>query len=307
MRILVTGSSGFIGSFIVDKLLEKGYKVTGIDIWFNEFDLKHQLYNSHFEFVKGSILGDKLISPLISDSDVVIHMAGILGTSETLEKYDIHSVAETNIMGTIKILKLIQKHEIGKIILPSVPDVPWLNPYKITKSSVEEFVKLYHKYFNLNTIILRLSNVYGPRERWINANLGAPYNYQKVVPTFIMHALQNEPLTIYGNGEQMADYIYIDDVTEAFYKAIIRDNIVGKTIPVGYGRSISVNMLADTILQLTNSKSQKIYSQMRKGEVPLNISVNTKFMQEALGFKPIIDLVTGLKRTIPYYKEKISM
>ena len=306
MNILVTGSSGFIGSSIVDKLLMRNYKVTGIDLWFNEADLKHQLENPNFEFVKGSILDENKLKPLISKCDAIIHLAAILGTSETIERYDISSVVETNVLGTIKVLKLASENNVEKVIITSVPDVPWLNPYRITKSTMEKFAILYNKYFKLNTVVLKITNVYGPRERWLDADLGAPYNYQKVVPTFIANAIQNKPLVIYGDGEQRADYIFIDDVTEAFLKTLESNRAVGHVIPIGYGKSTSVNELADTIIKLTNSSSGKEYRFMRKGETPLNISVDTSLAEEILNFKAKTDLVTGLKKTIPYYIQKLA-
>ncbi len=305
MKILVTGSSGFIGSYIVDKLLEEGYETVGIDLWFNKEDLYYQLENPKFEFVKGSILNEDLMKSLISDCDAIIHLAAILGTSETIEKYDIVKVIETNILGTAKILKWASQNDIEKMILPSVPDVPWLNPYRISKSTMEKFALLYNRYYKLNTVVLKLANVYGPRERWPEANLGAPYNYQKVVPTFIINALKGEPLPIYGDGEQRADYVYIADVVEAFLKALLSEEAIGHVIPIGNGKTTSVNELADIIIKLTSSKSFKKYSSMRKGEIPLSIYVDTSLAKELLKFNAKTDLREGLKKTIPYYKEKV--
>ena len=307
MKVLVTGSSGFIGSHIVDRLLREGYKTIGIDLWFNKEDLYYQLKSPKFKFVKGSILNEDLMKSLISDCDAIIHLAAILGTSETIEKYDIIKVIETNILGTAKILKWASQNDIEKVILPSVPDVPWLNPYRISKSAMEKFSLLYNRYYKLNTTVLKLANVYGPRERWPEANLGAPYNYQKVVPTFIVNALEGKPLLIYGDGEQRADYVYIADAVEAFFRALRSEEAIGHIIPIGNGKTTSVNELADTIIKLTGSKSYKKYSSMRKGEIPLSIYVDTSLAKELLKFEATTGLREGLKKTIPYYREKVFL
>jgi len=307
MKILVTGSSGFIGSHIVDKLLEKNYKTIGVDLWFNRADLSYQLRNPNFEFVKGSILDETLMKNLISDCDAIVHLAAILGTSETIEKYDIIKVIETNILGTAKILKWASQNGVEKVIIPSVPDVPWLNPYRISKSTMEKFALLYNRYYKLNTVVLKLANVYGPRERWPEADFGAPYNYQKVVPTFIINALKDKPLLIYGDGEQRADYVYINDVVEAFLKALHSEEAVGHVIPIGNGKTTSVNELADMIIRLTGSRSLKKYSSMRKGEISLSIYVDTSLAKELLKFKAETDLREGLERTIPYYRRKVFL
>jgi nucleoside-diphosphate-sugar epimerase len=311
MKILVTGCSGFIASHIVDKLLEQGHQVIGVDLWFNEIDLKHHLNDQNFTFIKGNFL--KLLnSPAFyknsfKNIDIIIHLAAILGTSETIKTYDPLLVAETNIIGTLKILKYALNNKVERVIVPSTPDVPWLNPYKITKTAMEKFCKLYFKYYNLKTIVLSLGNVYGPRERWSEVKLMAPYKYQKVVPTFIVNALQNKPLLIYGDGEQRADYIYVEDVVDAFLKAIDSDKAYGHAIPIGSGRQTSVNELADLIIQLTKSKSRKTYLSMREGETPLDIYISPILADELLGFKVRTNLKEGLKKTIPYYQKLLSI
>ena len=137
--------------------------------------------------------------------------------------------------------------------------------------------------------------------------MGAPYNYQKVVPTFIVNALQDKPLPIFGDGEQRADYIFIDDAAEAFLKALHSSDAVGRVIPIGNGDTVSVNELADLIIKLTGSRSHKRYSFMRKGESPLSIYIDTSMAKGLFNFKAKVSLEEGLKRTIPYYREKLAL
>jgi len=307
VKILITGSSGFIGSHIVDELLcSNEYEIIGLDLWFNEDDLKHQLENKRFTFIKGSILDDELLRKIAKDVDVIVHLAAILGTSETVEKYSPIDVVNVNVIGTLKILELARKIEnIDRVIIPSTPDVPWLNPYKISKMAMERFALMYHTYYGVKSVVLKLSNVYGPRERWLHGPYNAPYSYQKVVPTFIVNALLNKPLPIFGDGMQRADYVFVKDVAKAFVKAIHAKQAPGKIIPIGTGKTLSVNELADKIIRMTGSKSRKLYLSMRKGEIPVDICIDTSVAKAYLGFEAKTSIEVGLQGTIPYYKEKL--
>jgi len=307
MKVLVTGSSGFIGSHIVDKLLaETNYEVLGYDLWFNYDDLRHQLENKRFKFIKASILDDEKLEKVAKNANVIIHLAAILGTSETLEKYNPINVVNVNVIGTLKVLELARKHDnIERVIVPSTPDVPWLNPYKITKIAMERFALMYYMYYSVKTVVLKLTNVYGPRERWPEGPFSAPYSYQKVVPTFIVNALLNKPLPIFGDGTQRADYIYVEDVANAFVKAINSDKAVGRVIPIGTGRTLSVNELADITIKMTGSKSRKLYLPMRKGEYPVDIAIDTSPAKTHLKFEAKTNIEEGLRKTIPYYREKL--
>ncbi|MHA1610154.1 MAG: NAD-dependent epimerase/dehydratase family protein [Candidatus Njordarchaeales archaeon] len=307
IRVLVTGSSGFIGSHIVDRLLTRtDYEIIGYDLWFNYDDLRHQLENKRFNFIKASILDDEKLEEAVKNVNIIIHLAAILGTSETLEKYSPIDVVNVNVIGTLKVLELARKYEnIERVIIPSTPDVPWFNPYKITKIAMERFALMYYMYYAVKTVILKLTNVYGPRERWLEGPFNAPYSYQKVVPTFVVNALLNKPLPIFGDGSQCADYIYVEDVADAFVKAIKSDKAVGRVIPIGTGRSLSVNELADIIIKMTGSRSRKLYLPMRRGETPVDICIDPSFAKIYLGFEAKTHIKEGLRKTIPYYREKL--
>ena len=310
MKILITGSSGFIGSHVIDELLKKkDHEVIGYDLWFNKEDLEHQLMRDDFKFIKGSILEeDKLKRIIRNDVNVIVHLAAILGTSETIEKYSPLEVVRVNIIGILKILELARKHDnIERVIIPSTPDVPWFNPYKITKIAMERFALMYHLYYGVNTVILKLTNVYGPRERWLDGNYNAPYSYQKVVPTFIVNALMDKPLPIYGDGTQRASYIFVKDVANAFIKAMYSNKAIGRVIPIGSINTLSVNELADLIIEMCNSNSHKVYLPMRKGEVPVDISIDPNPARLYLGFKPRINIREGLSYAIPYYRHKLTL
>ena len=170
-KVVVTGGAGFIGSHIVENLLKKGDQVCVVDLWespeLKEFKKKYT--NLHFK--KLSFLKFDELKEIMQEHQYLIHMAAILGTSETITTYDVEDVVETNVLGTVKILKLAKELNYKKVLIPTTPDVTWLNTYKITNAAIEKLGQLFNKEYNLNVTCLKLGNIYGPRERWLDAKL----------------------------------------------------------------------------------------------------------------------------------------
>ena len=299
MKVLVTGGSGFIGSHLVDLLLKEKYEVNVLDVW-------RITSSPYITFFKGSILDDYLLCKAMRDCDAVVHLAGILGTNETMFKYNPYEVAEVNVVGTAKVLHYA--HNLStKVLFASTPNVPWLNPYKVTKTACEGFVNIYRQYFGDKIVMFRFRNVYGPRERWLEMKTDAPFVYQKVIPTFIYNALTGKSLPIFGSGTQKSDYIYVEDVVKCIERAIkSKDASNPHHIPIGIGKSTSVNQLADMVLSITGSKSKKVYLPMRKGEVPVSISTDTELMRKILHVSQPINLRTGLRRTMEWIDEVLK-
>jgi nucleoside-diphosphate-sugar epimerase len=306
MRFLVTGGSGFIGSHLVEALLDHGAeRIIVLDRWLAK-ELAPFQTKASFEYVNGDIRDRQLLKHLCRGVDVVYHLASVLGTSESIEIYDPAEVAEINVVGTLSVLQASRAANVKKVIYPSTPDVPWLNPYKITKRACEDFCRMFYQEYGLRTVVLRLTNVYGPRERWLGCDWGAPYNYQKVVPTFIVRALKNEPLPVFGDGEQEGVYVYVKDVVEALLLAATRDECDGKIVPIGSTAKLSVKNLALLILKLTNSESPLEFHPMRRGEIKVSIDVDLSLAEQYLGFKAKTPLVEGLQATIAFYRKKLS-
>ena len=302
-RFLVTGGSGFIGSNLVDTLLALGAdKVTVLDRWLSA-DIKGYLTRKDFVFAQGDVRDKELLAQLCKEADVIYHFASILGTAETIQIYDPEEVAEVNILGKLRLLAASRSASVKRVIYPSTPDVPWLNPYKITKVACEKFCQMFFEEYELDTVVLKLPNVYGPRERWMECDWQAPYNYQKIVPTFIMKALKNEPIPIFGDGEQASVYLDVSDAVRAMTKAAESKGCGGKVIPLGTGEKLTVKEIAERIITLTNSGSELKYLPMRPGETKVAIEMGTKAAEELLGFTPKINLQEGLKRAISYYSQ----
>ena len=151
MKILITGGAGFIGSHIVDRLLQDGHELTVLDLWESPEMLSHK-DNPNFTFVTGSVLDENILPSLVEGKDRVIHMAAILGTSETITTYDVEDVAMVNVIGTVRMLKTAKKFGVPRVLIPTTPDVPWINPYKITKQAIEKFCQLFSKEYGVETL-----------------------------------------------------------------------------------------------------------------------------------------------------------
>ena len=233
MNILVTGGAGFVGSHLVDKLLEENHEVTVLDLWESQDIIRHN-ENPLYHFVKGSVLDDNILPSLAKNKDRIVHMAAILGTSESITTYDVEQVALVNVVGTIRIFKAARKFSVPKVVFPTSPDVTWLNPYSITKQTTEKFSQLFNKEYDVETIALKFGKIYGPRERWLNVSMGAPFNYQFLIPTILIETLRGNPVKIFGDGNQKSEYIFVYDVVESFVRALKTEkNLGGEIIHVG--------------------------------------------------------------------------
>jgi len=306
MKILVTGGAGFIGSHIVDRLLEEGNEVTVMDLW-ESAEMKSNSGNTSFEFVKGNVLDDEKLGQNIEGKDIVIHMAAVLGTSETITTYDVEQVALTNVVGTVKLLKLCKNAGVKRVIVPTTPDVTWLNPYKITKAAIEKFCQLFHEEYGLEAVCLKLGNIYGSRERWLDGPKDAPYNYQKIVPTILMETMKGNSFKVFGNGEQKSEYIYVEDVVESFSRACDIEKysgLGGKVIHIGRGSNFSVLDIVEATEKAWGRKIDLEFVDMRPGEHHVEISLDPNPLKEYLNYELQWDLEKGMGPTIEYYEEQ---
>ena len=305
-RILITGVSGFIGSHLLDSLIADGStEIVGLDLWRSE-EIERHVDDPRFTFIKGDVLDEGTRTRALEGVSTVVHLASILGTSETLELIDPSDVARTNILGTLAMLEHLRRNDFERFVYPSVPDVPWLNPYQITKRACERFCRMYAKEYDCFTVVLQLNNVYGPRERWMGADLGAVFNYEKVIPTFITNALTGAPLVVYGDGEQSASYVYVDDVVAAFRAALAAGpQVKGEVIEIGRPESHTVNQIADAVVELTGTSAPVTRTKMRPGEVKISIRPDVSKSERLLGVTAKTGLTTGLNATLAYYKEQV--
>ncbi len=302
MKILVTGGAGFIGSAVCKLLLDQNHQVTIID------NLSHghkASIDPRVTFVEADLNDQVKLEEILPGHDAVIHMASLIEVGESV-KNPVEFV-ENNITGTIKLLEAMRKINVKKIIfsssacvygnpikIPITEDDPLgkqENPYGLTKVSMEQFCQLYNKLYNFDVVILRYFNPYGPGE------LHTPETH--AIPNFIKAILNKQPIPLFWKGEQVRDFIYIDDLAEAH---ILPLNQTGLHIyNVGTETGIQVIEIIKEIFSLTGYKVPIDNKGERKGDVAGLVASSEKIKKE-LGWSAKIHLKEGLQKTIDFFR-----
>jgi UDP-glucose 4-epimerase len=303
-KYLITGGAGFIGSHIAQYLSEDGHSVTVLDSLRTGF--QSNLEDMNIQFIKGDIRDESLVNKLVKEVDYVFHLAALVSVPESLLK--IKECIDINTIGTINILEAAKNNSGCKVVLstsaanygnnPILPKIETMfpepmTPYAITKLDGEYLLKMYHDQYNVPTASLRYFNVFGPRQNPKSA-------YAAAVPIFINKALQDKPITIYGDGSQTRDFIYVKDVVRA---NILASQVGNETYNVALGHSTSILELAEKIIEITNSKSEIQFLEERPGDIKHSKANPTKFNQ--LGFKPEYNIEMALIETIVFYHEEL--
>lgn len=267
MKALITGGAGFIGSHLSELLLKEGYHVVAIDNLSqgSEKNIAHLIGNPSFQFVLETILNESVMDRLISECDIIFHLAAVVGV-ELIIKDPTHTI-ETNVFGTSMVLRIANRYR-RKIILTSTSevygkstDVPFSEESDsvlgasshnrwsyATSKALDDFLALaYHHQQNLPVIIGRLFNTIGPRQTG---------QYGMVVPRLVYQALRNEPLTVYGDGKQTRCFTDVSDVCNAIFGLSTHAEASGRVYNIGNTEEISINELAQRIIHLTASKSR---------------------------------------------------
>ena len=308
--ILIAGGAGFIGSQLANRLHKEGRFVICLDNFSTgrETNLKHLIGLEKFELLEGDVE---------TPPDIKVHEIYNLASPASPPQYqkDPIKTATTNILGTLGLLKLAQKNN-AKFLLASTSEVygnPLQHPQKETywgnvnpigirscydesKRAAETLTTDFQRQFGLTVKIARIFNTYGPN---MDPNDG------RVVSNFIVQALKNEPLTIYGDGAQTRSFQYIDDLLEGLIKLMGSPNDFNGPVNIGNPKEFTVSQLADEVLRLIpESRSQKIYKPLPEDD-PAKRKPDIRLAKEKLNWEPQVKLNEGLIRTIEYFKKNI--
>lgn len=302
MRITVTGGAGFIGSHLVDRLIEDGHTVQVID---NLYTGNKEFVHSKAQFVELDIRDPKLYSVLEEfRPDYIFHEAAQTEVSTSMS--DPMLDCDINLMGLINLLNAAVKLDVKKFLMPSSAavygnlDTLPLNEemignpssfYGLTKLTTEHYLRIYHKAFGLPYICYRYSNVFGPRQG--NGGEGG------VISIFAKAIVQGSPIIIYGDGKQTRDFIYVDDVVEA--NILGMQHQVTGIYNVSTGISSSVNLLVDEFRNISGKDIEVVYDKPRLGDIRDSVLATDKSEKELL-FTAKYNLHDGLIKTYEYFK-----
>lgn len=304
MKILVTGGAGFIGSHIVDLLVNKGHDVVVLDDLSNG---KSENLNAKVTFYHLSIMDKKLIEIFHRENfEVVIHHAAQISVRDSV-KDPLHDM-EINIKGTLLLLELCRNYNIKKFIFASTGGALYgeqdyfpademhltrpLSPYAIAKLSVEKYLFFYYHTHNLPYISLRYANVYGPRQD--------PFGEAGVVAIFAQKMLKGEQPIINGDGRQTRDFVFVHDIAHANLLALEHD-VVGE-INIATGSESSITQIFQQIKRITSSGAKEVHGPAMPGE-QLRSVLSYKKAKEVLGWKPTTSLDEGLMLTVAFFKQ----
>ena len=305
-KALVTGGAGFIGSHVVDLLLEKGYEVVIVD---NLASGSIKNIDNRAKFYQADILSDAIGTIFSAEKpDYVFHLASQISVSKSLREpmYD----ANMNILGSISIMEACVKHGVKKLVFSStggalygdpkrIPcdektEILPLCPYGVAKFCVEQYLSYYYRVHGLNYISLRYSNVYGPRQN--------PFGEAGVVAIFAKKLLKKEIPTINGDGAQTRDFVYVSDVARANLLAA-EGSASGVSINIATGKETSVNEIFEKLEKNIKSGIKLKHAPGIKGEVR-RISLDCSLANRLLGWKPKVDIDEGIKRTVDFFREE---
>lgn len=304
MRVLITGGAGFIGSHIAEYFQGKA-EVRVLDSLRSGFEANLKPFK--VEFIRGDIRDRAAVDAAMRGVDYVFHLAALISVPESMTK--ITECIDINDQGMINVLESAAAAGVKKLCFstsaaiygdnPVVPKVETMfpepkSPYAITKLDGEYYCRMFTNEGRLQTACLRYFNVFGPRQDPRSA-------YAAAVPIFIDKALRNEPLTIFGDGEQTRDFVFVKDVVAANVFFATHDFTGVHNVACG-GR-ITINDLAREIIRLTGSKSEIKYLPERAGDVRHSMASIDKLL--STGFKPSFTFAEGLAETVRAYREKL--
>jgi UDP-glucose 4-epimerase len=293
MRVLVTGGNGFIGGHVLDRLIEQGHEPA-------VFDRYGRPHRSDVPLIMGDIRRRDTIRAAIEEVDGVINLAGILGTSETIDQPSL--TVHSNILGALHVFEACR--DFHKRAVHITVGNHWMNnPYSITKSAAERFALTYNREFGAQIAVVRGLNAYGPRQK--------PWPVRKIMPNLAIPALSGGEILIYGDGEQLMDMIFVRDLADVLIRALTVDHRCYSSIfEAGMGAEYTptINQLAQLVVRQSGSGCRITHVPMRAGEPERSKVIGNPQTLQPLGLSAasLMSLDEGVKETLKWYRAHLG-
>jgi len=306
---MVTGGAGFIGGHITELLVGEGHGVVVFDD-FSTGDMANlAAVEGRIEVVRGDIRDARALNVAMAGVDHVIHQAAEISVTRSVEEPSF--INEVNVGGTINVLEAARTNGVQRVVLASSCAVYGdtgsrpqkedflpqpLSPYGASKIAGEYYLSAFYQVYGLQTVRLRYFNVFGPRQN-------PKSQYAAAIPIFIERILTGQGITIYGDGEQTRDFVYVGNVARANYLATTAPDAAGKVFNVASEQSISIKELVDRLVELSGRSVEVKHGEPRVGDIKYSTSDITQ-ARTVLGYKPLVGFDEGLELTYRYFAAK---
>lgn len=293
MKVLVTGGAGFIGSYVCEDLYDYGHDPLVLDTHGGPAQRP-------WETLLGDIRDRTAVTEAMAHSDAWIHLAGVLGTQETI--LNPWPAAETNILGGINVLEAAAQYKLPGVCI-AVGNHWMNNTYSITKTTIERFCDMYRRERGLPVTVVRALNAYGPRQ-----SVAAPYGtskVRKIMPAFICRALTGAPIEVYGDGTQVMDMIHVNDVARVLTDALnytAENGGADHILEAGTGRRTTVNDIAEAVA-FNVPGTEVTHVPMRPGEPDHSVVLGDPATLEFMGPRYLTTLEDGVRDTVEWFRE----
>lgn len=302
-RVLVAGGAGFIGSHIVDRLLENDTDVVVLDSLFagKLENLEQHMKNRNLQFVKGDIRNDQLVRKILKDVDAVFNDAAVVSVPRSLERPLLAN--DVNVKGALTLLKASLDSNVKRFVQASSASIYGdtstlpisesmcpkpISPYAVSELAAENYARVFCSVYGLRTVCLRYFNVYGPRQTC------SPYS--GAITIFTEQLLQNQSPNIYGDGEQTRDFVFVEDVVQANMLALGKTSAIGEAFNVATGRPTTINKIVKTLQRVMRKTNlEAIHKEAVKGDIRYSYASIEK-ARNVLGYSPKFSLLEGLKK-----------
>ncbi len=309
MKVVITGGCGFIGSHIVEFWINEGVDVHVIDNFRSGYKKNIEIFDqSNITLHEGSITDKNLVGEVLKGTDYVFNLAALVSVPESMDKPK--ETIDINVGGLLNLLEAGKNNGVKKLVHSSSaavygddPELPKKtnmrpnpkSPYGITKLDGEYYGQMFYEAYGMKTVSLRYFNAFGPRQ-------DPKSMYAAAIPIFISKAVKNEDITIYGDGEQTRDFVYVKDIVKANVLAAENSEVTG-VFNVAQGKSITIKKIAEWIIEIIGSKSKINFEDERAGDIKHSLASIDNTI-EKLNFNPQFDLKTGLEKTIEFFTNK---